>query len=1197
MSQTMLNVYDLETRRKSAVLQNAYNIIETHELNQIYSLSFTMPSNDEKVSYCQPRHFVRWGDDGELYRIKSIKQNDSDTGTCVYDCEHVITTLCDNLLFGSYSYGGGSIKTAAVITWLLQKQNVQNWVLESCDFERKFEYGWEQENILNALYAIPKEFSTPYRWEFDTTVYPWKISLKAIDSSQHPEFYLRAKRNILSCGKSADFADICTRIYPLGYGEGVNQLNIKDVNDGIPYLQSPAGIVDQYGIVEKVLVDRRFENPESLKAYAQTMLDNLQTPAFSRSFDVTDLYPLTLQNLDNAEVGKICKLTEDDTIAYITKTVHQWDEPGSLQIELSTKATDVVSRVADLAERVRIESVYAQGATQLYQHSKDANATPEKGMTISLYFPSEMRQINKVLLKLSLKPFRSYSSATESAGATESTSSEGGGSTYTSTDGGGSTQTSSSGGGVSSSSVSQSTVSASITSGPSSSETTASGGAGSDIVTSKTALEGNTGYVEQETDKASLTAGSKILTTSEIELTSGYASLETEKTSLIAGSKILTTSEIELTSGYAKLETEDASLTAGSKILNTSEIELTSGYAELETNEASLTTGSKILTTSEIALTSGYASLETGKASLTAGSKILTTSEIELTSGYASLETNDASLTTGAKILTTSEIELTSGYAALETDETEDGLRTWNTGNIAMTEVDLTTDVVEGASTGEAELTTGSANLSISGSTDAGTFDITGHSTQYSGKSSTDGAKASIWMDNAGDHNHNLWAYTGEVTPPASANYKHSHAINYTGGALNNGGHSHGLGQNDHSHGMYHYHDLNLKGVGSHSHTFSLYGVGAHTHGVGKHSHSMGSHSHTVPAHSHLVNMHSHRLTPHKHTIADHFHTISKHKHTIDAHTHTLPDHKHTIADHLHTISKHKHTIDAHTHAIPDHGHTIADHLHTIGKHKHTIDAHTHTIPNHLHTIKDHLHTIGKHKHTIDAHTHTIPDHMHSIKDHLHTIGKHKHTIDAHTHTIADHMHNIKDHLHTIGKHKHTIDAHTHSISDHNHTIVKHRHFFTLTGHSHTIEKKNFLHVHNMEHTHKIELSGVGSHTHTFSIPDHTHSLNIPSHSHKVTINSHTHTVEIPAHTHEITAGIFESGNPSAFDIYVTGVKKATVSDTAYDGDITSWLLNSSNQVPRDSWIDVEVRPNDLAYVVSSVFVQGFVQSRGGGNY
>ena len=100
---TMLNVYDRETRKKTAVLQNAFNIIETHELNQIYLLSFSLPAEDEKNKFCLPRHFVRWGDDGELYRIKSPQKNDSDVGTITYECEHVITTLCDSVMFGSFN--------------------------------------------------------------------------------------------------------------------------------------------------------------------------------------------------------------------------------------------------------------------------------------------------------------------------------------------------------------------------------------------------------------------------------------------------------------------------------------------------------------------------------------------------------------------------------------------------------------------------------------------------------------------------------------------------------------------------------------------------------------------------------------------------------------------------------------------------------------------------------------------------------------------------------------------------------------------------------------------------------------------------------------------------------------------------------------------------------------------------------------
>lgn len=747
---TMLNVFDLN-RKKSAVLQNAFNIIETHELNQIYSLSFTLPATDEKTQYCQPRHYVRWGDDGELYRIKSPKLSESDTSVITYECEHVITTLCDNVMFGSFQYGGASVKTSAVITWLLSQQKTQNWVLGECDFDRKFEYLWEQENLLNALYSIPKEFASPYKWVFDTTVYPWRISLKAIDTSVNPEYYLRARSNILSSGTDADYANICTRIYPLGYGEGVNQLNIKDVNNGVPYLQSPAEYITKYGIVEKVLVDRRFENAESLKAYAQSMLDLYQEPSMSRSFNVTDLYALTAQPWDDAEVGKICRMTVDNTTAYITRCRWQRDKAGDLQIDLSTKATDIASNVADLADRIRIESVYAQGATQLYQHSKDANATPQKGMVMSLYFPAEMRQINKVLLRLKLNRFRSYSQTTESNGGYNQTL----------------------------------TVNAE-----------------SKDITSQTNTENST---------ASVTFPSKIATTD---------------------------------------MTADTNQT-----LNTTE--------------------------------SGGAS---GSTSTSGGGTI------------------DVSLT---------------GTAAV-TDNAN-----WNDYFYSHNN---------------------SSNLTVS-------------------ESNPDGKTTS-----AGKHKHGLSiggsTATAEVyveSTPSSTYHAHSLSPYASASMDENGGHQHEVWTN------------------AHNHYFSVFSL--------------------------------------------------KHNHNVAI-----------------VVTSNVQGQDGFAH----------------------------------------------------KHTFSIPAHSHQLK---------------------------------------------------------------------------------IAHQHKV------------TIPAQTVSIPCPKHKHQITIPGWSKTISIPPHTHGISAGIFESGNATAFDIYVGNVKKTTVNATSYNGDITQWLLNNKNQVPRDQWIDVTIVPNDLAYVVSSVFVQGFVQSRGGGNY
>lgn len=441
MTQTFVNIFD-RSRKKTAVLQNAYSIKEAQELNKIYNFSFCLPSEDEKAEFCQPFHFVRYGEGKQLYRIAKQTRQDADTGQITYDCEHAVTTLCDTLLFGSYISSDYATSTRDVINWLLDQQPVKNWILGECDFDFDYEYCWEQENLLNALYSVPKPFVSPYKWTFDCSSWPWKINLKRIDETAIPEYYIRAKRNLLASGVSSDSTEICTRIWPLGYGEGVNQLTIKEVNGGVPYLQAPQAVIDQYGIIDRVLVDRSFESAESLKAYAQTMLDGLSAPTYERSFDVVDLYPITSGDIDNAEVGKICRMAEDNTTAYITKTERILDEPGNLQISLSNKSTNVADTIADLADRVRIETVYAQGATQLYQHSKDANATSSKGSVLSLYFPKEMKQINKVLLKVEMSRFRAYSQTTASGGGSSATSASGGGGSTTSASGGGTGSTS-----------------------------------------------------------------------------------------------------------------------------------------------------------------------------------------------------------------------------------------------------------------------------------------------------------------------------------------------------------------------------------------------------------------------------------------------------------------------------------------------------------------------------------------------------------------------------------------------------------------------------------------------------------------------------------------------------------------------------------------------------------------------------------
>ena len=217
-------------------------------------------------------------------------------------------------------------------------------------------------------------------WVTDTSVYPWRLSLKSIGLGQKPQLYVRSGWNMLSYGSGSDPQQICTRLYPLGYGEGVNQLTIKSVNNGLEYIQSPQEYIDKYGLIERIWIDRRYEDPASLLSAAQVMLNELQDPLqqFELSFAELDE-----SDYNVAQIGKRVRIlqtelgTQVDT--YVTELTYKYDDVPSSKIIVANKSTDIASSVADMADRQRIEQAYAQGATQLYSQSLQANCDSQNG--------------------------------------------------------------------------------------------------------------------------------------------------------------------------------------------------------------------------------------------------------------------------------------------------------------------------------------------------------------------------------------------------------------------------------------------------------------------------------------------------------------------------------------------------------------------------------------------------------------------------------------------------------------------------------------------------------------------------------------------------------------------------------------------------------------------------------------------------
>ena len=444
-------IFDRNMKRL-AYLDNAMSVGYTLELNSLWLATFTMPADDPKNKYCDALNFVEIFDGDErvdLFRIIGEDLERSDGATRFYNCEHVLATLLNDVLFQYHQCGGYGVKTADVLNYILARQTVKNWTLGDCDFVRYFEYNWENSTLLAALFAVPECFDGEYVWSWDTTVYPWRLSLVAPTDTLKSE--IRYAKNMTSIVKTTDSSGLANRVYALGYGEGVNQLTIKSVNGGLPYVEDALSI-EKYGLCSTILVDTRYEVAENLKAYATQILNELKEPYISYEIGAIDLHRLTGDSFSKFRPGEIVRVVDEadgvnlrTRIVTVSKDDAQGD-PGKVTVTIANKTQDIAGSLSDLQSRALIGETYAQGATnqQIYNFSDNADATHPA--TLRLFISDSVVRINKMLLNIEFEPFRAYEKAVGGGGG--QTTSSGGGTTTSS--GGGSTT--SSGGGTTTSS-------------------------------------------------------------------------------------------------------------------------------------------------------------------------------------------------------------------------------------------------------------------------------------------------------------------------------------------------------------------------------------------------------------------------------------------------------------------------------------------------------------------------------------------------------------------------------------------------------------------------------------------------------------------------------------------------------------------------------------------------------------------------
>lgn len=443
------------SREYTAILENAYDVGYEKIENEIGSIEFSMPLYDTKNAMIQALQYVELTDNEDeyvgLYRIMpSTIQKDKSNYTIKYTAMHVLGTLLDSVLFGYHELVNRT--TTDVINYILGKQKTKHWVLKKCEFTRYFSYAWENENgLADALFSIPQAFDEDYIWQWNTQVYPFELSL--VKPPTEPICRIQEGYNMEGFEIESDPNNLVNRVYPLGAGEGINQLNIKSVNGGKEYVEDPDSI-NKYGLIEYVWVDQRFTIAQALKDNALNMLKKWSIPKVSWKVQAADLIKLTDSPLeiDKLRQGTVVMINTNEYGSFNLRIKKEsksdvFGAPQELKLELGNLKDDINTTMSDLGRKQQINETYSQGATNILNYSYQDNCEAAYPAEIEFYLDDDVFHVNTVELTFKTKRYRGYTKAVKGGGSKTITSEAGGQSTQTSSSGGASVRSTTSGGG------------------------------------------------------------------------------------------------------------------------------------------------------------------------------------------------------------------------------------------------------------------------------------------------------------------------------------------------------------------------------------------------------------------------------------------------------------------------------------------------------------------------------------------------------------------------------------------------------------------------------------------------------------------------------------------------------------------------------------------------------------------------------
>lgn len=306
-----------------AVLENAYDIIVTGEINGEDTLSFKIPYRDSKRVHIDSEKKIQIVDD--IYKVRTVtdsKDTDGNSVTEVYaeaefydltfsvrkeertfEAEYAETAMAYALAGTEWSVGTVNVRTKR--TWTSSEKNALSILRNVAD-----------------LHGGDLVFDCPNRL----------VHLLTVNGKDSGALFAYRK-NMKSIQRVVDTRSLVTRLYAVG----ADGLTFADINGGKPY-------VEDFTYTNEIRISTldcsSFTNPYQMKEYTEMRLAQYAKPTISYVLNAMDLSVLTGYEHEAWELGDYVRVEDKELgISVTTRIVrreYNLQEPWNTVLELST---------------------------------------------------------------------------------------------------------------------------------------------------------------------------------------------------------------------------------------------------------------------------------------------------------------------------------------------------------------------------------------------------------------------------------------------------------------------------------------------------------------------------------------------------------------------------------------------------------------------------------------------------------------------------------------------------------------------------------------------------------------------------------------------------------------------------------------------------------------------------------------------